>query len=128
MATVTRVIWNPTALNAAIARAYTASLQATATDAEAHSPTPRAGARAVAGGIEPTGDLGTIMEKGARPHVIAPDPGKVLFLKGINVFSSGPVDHPGSPPQPYLGPAAMRWARGGFQAIARAVLMGAGFR
>ena len=127
------LIWRPQGLNAAIERGFAASLRVAALDASAHSPSSRAGASAVqtsatVGGLNPTGELGSIMEKGAKPHTIAPKVGEVLFLKSLNVVVSGSVHHPGSAPKPYLGPAAMRWATGGFQATTRGSLALSGYR
>lgn len=125
------LLWYPERLNAAIAVAYAASLREAQADAAAHSPSATAGVEvqqtsATTAALKPTG-LGAIFEEGARPHEIDPDPGGVLYLRSLKIVVSGPVRHPGSPPKPYLGPAAARWAAGGFQATARATLRTQGF-
>lgn len=123
--------WFPQGLNAAIQRGFEASLPRAAVDAEAHSPSKEAGAIVVQTGptsaaLKPTGK-GAIFEEGAKPHVIEPTKG-YLYFKGENRYVSVAVHHPGSPAMPYLGPAAARWAGGGFQATARLSLAAGGFR
>lgn len=125
------VTWFPQPLTAAITRSFSASLASVAADANANATAKEAGAVVVQTGpnsaaLKPTG-IGAIMEEGAAPHVIEPTKG-YLYLKGRNVFVSVAVSHPGSPPKPYLRPAAARWANGGFQATARASLAAGGFR
>lgn len=123
--------WSTVGLKSAISRGFEASLARVAADAEAHATAKEAGATirqtsATTASLQPTG-IGAIMEEGAKPHVIAPTKG-YLYLKGAAVFVSVAVDHPGSPPKPYLAPAAQRWANGGFQSTARASLAGSGYR
>jgi len=123
--------WYPQGLNAAIQRGFEASLARVAAEANATAPAKEAGATIKQTGpnsavLSPTG-IGAIMEEGAKPHVIEPTKG-YLYLKGRNVFVSVAVHHPGSPPKPYLGPAASRWANGGFQSTARVSLAAGGYR
>lgn len=125
------VQWFPQGLNAALLRGFEASLPRAAADANANATAKEAGATVVQTGptsaaLKPTG-IGAIMEEGAKPHVIEPKKG-YLYFKGRNVFVSVAVNHPGSPPKPYLSPAAARWANGGFQSTARASLAGSGYR
>lgn len=64
--------------------------------------------------IGPTVDYGDDVEYGTQPHVIrAKNGGKLVFMgrNGGLVFVDK-VDHPGTPPQPYLGPAFDRHAPG----------------
>lgn len=124
------VEWYPQRLSAAIAEAFRASLAEVAADAKATSPSSKAGAEVVQTGstsaaLRPTG-LGPIFEEGARPHEIDPHHG-LLYLSNLGAFVSGPVHHPGSPPKPYIHPAAARWAAGGFQTVARGSLASQGF-
>lgn len=72
------------------------------------------------------GHLGAIFEEGAKPHPIPVGEKGYLYV-GNGRFVSGTVQHPGSPPQPYLGPAAERWANGECQAAMSASVRGAGF-
>jgi hypothetical protein len=131
MPTTTTVRWFPQGLNAAILRGFEGSLARVAADANATSPAKEAGAAIRQTGptqaeLTPTG-IGAIMEEGAKPHVIEPKKG-YLYLKGQNVFVSVEVHHPGSPAKPYLGPAARRWAQGGFQSTAKVSLAASGYR
>lgn len=122
--------WYPERLTASAIRGFQVSLAAVAADANATSPTPLAGATVKPTGptsavLEPTG-IGAILEEGAKPHTIPARKG-YLYLKGENRFVSVEVHHPGSPPKPYLGPAAQRWASGECQAAMRASLAAGGF-
>jgi hypothetical protein len=122
--------WYPERLTAAIYRAYAESLKVAGADAEAHSGSSKAGARAVqtgatTGSLVPTGPIGAIQEKGAGPHTIA---GRGVLRLANGDFVTGPVQHPGRPAKPYIRPAAQRWASGGFQGVAKANLAGSGFR
>jgi hypothetical protein len=121
--------WHPERLNAAIARAYSESLKVAGADAQAHG-SAKAGARAIqtgptSGMIVPTGEIGHIQEVGAKPHEIAPTHGILRLANGD--FVTGPVHHPGRGAKPYIHPASMRWASGGFQSTARVTLAGSGF-
>lgn len=125
------VIWHPQALNAAIERAYAGSLRIAAADADAHSGSGEAGATAIQtsatmGVLHPTGRLGAIQEVGARPHEEVSSSG--IFRLANGDFVTGPIHHPGRGAKPYIRPAAGRWTSGGFQATARAILAGRGFR
>jgi hypothetical protein len=62
--------------------------------------------------IGPTVDYGDDVEYGTQPHVIRAKNGGKLVFKGRDgrlVFVDK-VDHPGTPPQPYMGPAFDRHA------------------
>lgn len=65
--------------------------------------------------IGPTVDYGDDVEYGTQPHVIRPKtPGGVLAFPGAGggtVFAKS-VNHPGTAPQPYMGPAFDRNAPG----------------
>ena len=130
MPTTVSVRWFPQRLNAAISTSFTVSLAKVAEDANAHSWS-KSGAVVRPTGenqavLSPTG-LGAIEEKGARPHEI--DVGSKGFLAFKDGgFSSGPVQHPGMAAEPFLRPAAARWANGGYQSTARGVLAAGGFR
>ena len=117
--------WYPERLTAAIQRAYAESLKVAEAEAEAAKPSSKVkvGLSGDALTAEPA-----FFEKGAGPHEIDPGSKGFLALKGDNAFVSGPVHHPGSPPQPHIGPASVAWATRTFQAVARATLAAAGFR
>lgn len=59
------------------------------------------------GVVGPTADYGDDVEYGTQPHVIRPrDPGGVLaFPGGGGTVFARSVNHPGTAPQPYMGPA-----------------------
>jgi len=119
------VVWNPAALNAAILRAYEASMVRARDDAQSHSPTSKAGVELRGNSLVPTG-LGTVFEKGrAGGYEIAPLGRALKFPNGtFAAFArGGPMR-----PEPYIGPAASRWATGGFHSTARATLAASGFR
>jgi len=123
------VQWFPERLNAALAVSFKASLAEVAADANATSPSSKAGATVVPTGettaqLKPTG-IGAIFEEGAKPHEETGTKG-YLYLGGGR-YVEGTIHHPGSPPKPYLGPAAARWANGGYQNTARATLASQGF-
>lgn len=103
----TSFTWNSAPLIAAKDRAYLASMKVAAARADAAGGKD-AGAKLVGHAIHPTG-LGGIFEEGARPHVIQPHR-SVLYLKGLDVFVTGPVRHPGRAAQPYIAPEGERWA------------------
>lgn len=122
--------WFPERLNAAIARAYAESLKVAGADANAHSGSAKAGAKAVqtganSGMLVPTGPIGAIQEKGARPHEEEAKNG--IFRLANGDFVTGPIHHPGRGAKPYIHPAAERWASGGFQGTARVTLGASGF-
>lgn len=75
------------------------------------------------GEVGPTVDYGAAVEYGAAPHVIRPkNPGGRLVFMGSDgqlVFATE-VNHPGTPPQPYMGPAFDRHAPGLARALADA--------
>jgi hypothetical protein len=121
----------PQRLTATIDSAFRESLKVAAADAEAHSGSSKAGAKAEQVGLSvarlvPTGPIGAIQEKGAGPHAIAPRGTALRLADGT--FVSGTVQHPGRAAKPYIRPAASRWANGGFQSTARAQLAARGFR
>lgn len=118
------VQWFPERLTATIYSAYRESLLAAKEAAEAAKPSGKVNVSL--DGINLKSEP-AFFEEGAKPHEIAPK-GNFLFLKGENRFVSGPVEHPGSPPKPHVGPAAALWAKSLFQAVARARLAGGGFR
>jgi hypothetical protein len=104
------VIWRPEALNA---RLLAASLRARSDWAKAAAV--RCNSKRVAASIRVIGDrvaaldpLGSILEAGARPHTIEPKR-KVMKLADGG-FVSGPVQHPGSPAQPFMRPTLPLWA------------------
>lgn len=124
------VRWYPGRLNEAIQQAFDQSLKIAAFDANAHSPSQEAGAEVVSIGdteaqLAVTGRLGGIMERGAGPHEETGTKG-FLYINGSYV--SGTIHHPGSAAKPYVGPAASRWASGGFHGTARGILAARGFR
>jgi hypothetical protein len=58
------------------------------------------------GEVGPTVDYGDDVEYGTQPHIIRARPGGVLAFPGAGgtVFARE-VHHPGTAPQPYMGPA-----------------------
>lgn len=117
--------WNPAPLNAAIARAYAASLQAAEADAKAHAPSSRAGVELQGTSLTPR-DLGTVFEVGRKGgYDIAPLGQALRFPNGT--FAAFAKGGPMSA-RPFIRPAAERWARGGFHAAARPTLAASGFR
>lgn len=117
------VQWYPERLNAAIAAAYKDSLPAAKAAAEAQKPSDKV--TVGLSGIDLTSSP-AFFEEGARPHEIAPK-GPFLYLKGENRFVAGPVQHPGAPAKPHIRPAAVEWANGLFQKVARLRLAASGF-
>ena len=123
---MSQLIWAPEALNAAIGRAYLESLARAEADAKAHSPDPdKAGAVLVGNALKATG-LGPVFEGGRRGgKLIQPKNAQALALPG-GTFAAfvrqGPMR-----PKPYIHPAAVRWANGGFQSTARTTLAAAGY-
>lgn len=130
LVTMGEFLWYPEKLNIAIAASFQASLAPVLADAERGGST-NAGATivptsAVSAHLAPTG-IGAIVEEGAKPHRIEPKAGGVLYLKELDIFVSGGIDHPGRAAEPYLHPAAERWAHGGYNATANVTLNGFGF-
>lgn len=119
------LVWAPERLNAAIAQAYKESLLVAEADAKATSPDPdKAGAELVGTALSATG-LGGVFEQGRHGgYPIAPK--NALALKIGSGFAASAVGGPMAP-KPYIGPAALRWANGGFQSVARASLATQGF-
>jgi hypothetical protein len=120
--------WFPERLTASINAAFKASIPEAKAAAEAAKPSAKVTiSETVAGNSASLSSSPAFFEEGARPHEIAPK-GGFLYLKGQNRFVSTPVEHPGSPAKPHLGPAAALWAKELFNRTASAVLAGAGFR
>lgn len=66
------------------------------------------------GEVGPTVDYGDDVEYGTQPHVIRARNGGKLVFRGRDgglVFVDE-VNHPGTPPQPYMGPASDRHTPG----------------
>lgn len=57
------------------------------------------------GEVGPTADYGDDVEYGTGPHVIRPKGGALRFTIGGRVVFATHVNHPGTAPQPYMGPA-----------------------
>lgn len=120
--------WFPERLTASINVAFKASVPEAKAAAEALKPSAKVTiSETVSNNTATLSSSPAFFEKGAGPHEIEPK-GGFLFLKGENRFVSGPVEHPGSPPKPHIGPAAALWAKELFTRTASAVLAGAGFR
>ena len=161
---------DPTRLNAAVARGFRASVDATAVDATAHAPASTVRAiptvRGKVGYVRGIGPLAHLFEGGVQPHIVAPggvasarstsrrlavqgpaltgaDIGKgrvrvtaVRKRRGGKKAMAGdlehpisiPIPHPGMRPQPFLAPAAERWAAGAGRLVMRSYLSSAGFR
>jgi hypothetical protein len=110
------VYWNPGPLYAKIISAHAEAVRAAGADAKRAAPRDTgklAGSvRAVAsapgrGAIIASARYAKIVEKGARPHPIAP---KARVLAGKNFGPvGGTVEHPGQDAQPFLRPAAARF-------------------
>ena len=119
--------WYPERLTAAINASFKASVPEAKAAAESLKPSSKVTiSETVSGNTASLSSSPAFFEEGARPHEIAPK-GNFLYLKGENRFVSGPVEHPGSPPKPHLGPAAALWAKELFNRTAAAVLRGSGF-
>lgn len=120
------VAWYPERLTAAIERAYLESLVKAEADAKAHSPDPdKAGVVLEGTALRGTG-LATVFEHGRRGgYEIQPRNALALKLPGGSFaeFVTGGA----MAPEPFIGPAASRWANGGFQETARASLAAQGF-
>lgn len=116
---------DPARLTAAVEHAYEVSLEAARDDAEASAPTPKAGVELQDNTLVATG-LGPVFEHGRRGgYDIAPrDKLALRFPDGsfATMVRGGAMS-----PEPYIGPAAERWATGGFQAVARDELGSQGF-
>jgi hypothetical protein len=129
------VIWNPALLNAAISVGFRASVPLAVSDANSQSNSVSgAQGRSVTGTdgyIAPTG-LGAVFEKGRRfSGTIYPHMETTLGQRAVLSTPWGPrasVAGSNMAPDPYISPAARRWAAGGFQTTARAALGAAGFR
>jgi hypothetical protein len=69
--------------------------------------------------VGPTASYGAIVEWGSAPHIIRPKNGGFLrFVIGGRVVFTRQVMHPGTAPQPYLGPAFDRNIGGFSDALA----------
>lgn len=64
------------------------------------------------GEVGPTADYGDDVEYGTQPHIIRPKTpaGVLAFLAGGGTVFAREVHHPGTAPQPYMGPAFDRHA------------------
>jgi hypothetical protein len=116
----------PERLNVLLAQAYETSMAEAAALAEASAPAKEAGAELVGSTLKATG-IGPIFEEGAKPHTETGSSG-FLYLKGLDLYVSSPVHHPGMAPRPYIGPTAVAWATEIFQRTARSLLAVGGFR
>lgn len=70
--------------------------------------------------IGPTADYGDEVEYGTEPHIIHAHGGFLRFVIGGRVIFARQVSHPGTAPQPYMGPAFDRNVPGLEQALGRA--------
>ena len=154
MPAVTTVRWDPSGLNGALASAFKASVALAVTDAKAHTPSERmAGATGrvtspTTAYLKPTG-LGHVFEKGRRGGYLIRPRGvsggsqrgrrsgfRVSAKRGgaqALKFRDGggyafEVTGGNMAPKPYVGPAGVRWAKGGYQTVARVALIEKGFR
>lgn len=104
------LLWHPEPLTARLiaaavpARAEWAALARSRCSSRRVAASIRVAGEAVAA----TDPLAPIVEKGARPHEIAPAKGQVLRLADGR-FVSGPVQHPGTPAKPFLRPTLPAW-------------------
>jgi hypothetical protein len=126
------VIWAPQRLIASIYAAFPPSVVVAAAEANMKAPSHKAGAIAEIhgpghGGIRPTG-LGVVFEHGRKGgYDIEPKTKKDLGGKRLG-HPLGNVTGGPMRPRPYIHPAAVRWAQGGYQAQARRTLAATGFR
>jgi hypothetical protein len=119
------LIWAPERLNAAIERAYLESLLRAEADAKANSPDPdKAGVRLEGNTLVPSG-LGTVFEEGRQGGYEIKPKGQALKLSSGQFAAA--VRGGAMAPKPFIHPAAVRWANGGFQSTARATLASQGF-
>lgn len=66
----------------------------------------------------PTAEYGPDVEYGTQPHIIRPTTGEFLrFQIGGRTIFVRQVNHPGTPPQPYMGPSFDRNLPGIIDAI-----------
>lgn len=107
------LIWRPELLNARLIAAAAPAAHDLARIAamKARSRRVSASVRAVGvgtdflvGSLHP---LGKILEEGASPHTI--EPRKRVLKMADGGFVTGPVQHPGSPAQPFLKPTLPLW-------------------
>jgi hypothetical protein len=118
--------WNPAPLTAALEQAYIESLPRAVADAKAHSPSSKAGVELVGNTLHGTG-LAGVFEGGRRGgYAIQPKAKKALKL-GSDEFAAAVTGGPMAA-EPFIHPAGIRWANGGFQSTARATLAARGFR
>lgn len=118
------LLWYPERLNAAITEAYLRSLELAREDAAAHAPSV-AGAELHGTALVGTG-LAPVFEHGRRGgYEIAPK--KALALRFPSGSFASFAKGGAMKPEPFLGPAAARWATSGFQATARVTLATQGF-
>jgi len=107
------VRWDPSALNAAIARALRPAAEQWRSDAARASGSARiAAALDVRVGsneasVTSSDPLTVWTEEGTKPHVVTPK-GRVLRLADGR-FVTGPVPHPGTRARPFLRPLLGSW-------------------
>lgn len=104
------VIWRPEPLTARLVAAATPARGEWAALARARCTSRRVASSIRAGGefVAATHPLSMIIEKGSRPHEIAPEKGQALRLASGR-FVSGPVQHPGTPAKPFMRPTLPAW-------------------
>lgn len=68
----------------------------------------------------PTADYGAMVEYGTEPHIIRAHGGFLRFVVGGRVIFARQVNHPGTRPQPYMGPAFDRNVPGLERALGQA--------
>ncbi|NUS58673.1 MAG: hypothetical protein HOV66_28050 [Streptomycetaceae bacterium] len=72
------------------------------------------------GVVGPTADYGAYVEYGTEPHVIRAHGGYLKFTIGGRTVFVRQVNHPGTAPQPYMGPAFDRNVPGVERALGQA--------
>jgi hypothetical protein len=120
------LIWAPEGLNAAIERAYLESLAVAAADAKANSPDPDKVGVVLEGNVLKGTGLAGVFEGGRRGgYSIRPKNAQALKV-GPDQFAAAVTGGPMAA-KPFIHPAAMRWANGGFQNTARVNLAASGY-
>jgi len=131
MSVYVNVTFNPTRLTAAVLESLPVSLKLAEADARAHVPSERMAdvesgmSSPLSGWLRPTG-LGHVFEKGRKGgYLIEPKRSTALKFRGGEYYAEATGG--AMAPRPYVGPAAAKWASGGYQAAARATLRMRGF-